>query len=235
MGIKHHHQTALPNDPSKDVSATSWNEDHDVTSLVVSGELTVNSTVLTGSAIALNATANSTDYRDFVLITVADATLGNGSLFRIMGGFAGGTEMLRLGRSGDFATIGAMKSLVGVAHFAHGDWWYGTYVGNTDSGYLGIFAGLDNPTFSTFGRAGGIYLNGNTPGIPYYNTDGGTGWDRLVGGAADQPITNKQQLHLTPQSAPASPASGWVIYVDTADGTLKAKNASGTVRSLAAP
>lgn len=29
--VKHHHQTALPDDPTKDVSASEWNEDHDVT------------------------------------------------------------------------------------------------------------------------------------------------------------------------------------------------------------
>jgi len=27
--IKHHHQTLLPDDPTKDISANEWNEDHD--------------------------------------------------------------------------------------------------------------------------------------------------------------------------------------------------------------
>lgn len=32
MGIKHHTQTAKPDDPTSDVSKDEWNEDHDVTS-----------------------------------------------------------------------------------------------------------------------------------------------------------------------------------------------------------
>lgn len=32
---------------------------------------------------------------------------------------------------------------------------------------------------------------------------------------------------------PGTPASGWVVYTDTADGLLKAKNSAGTVKTLA--
>jgi hypothetical protein len=38
-----------------------------------------------------------------------------------------------------------------------------------------------------------------------------------------------------PQTAPASPATGFVIYTDTADGKLKAKAHTGTVTILASP
>jgi len=34
VSVKHHHQTAKSNDPSKDVSATAWNEEHDITGLI---------------------------------------------------------------------------------------------------------------------------------------------------------------------------------------------------------
>jgi hypothetical protein len=41
-------------------------------------------------------------------------------------------------------------------------------------------------------------------------------------------------LALTPQSEPATPASGGVLYVDTADGALKFKGRSGRVTKIAA-
>jgi hypothetical protein len=41
-------------------------------------------------------------------------------------------------------------------------------------------------------------------------------------------------LALTPQAEPATPASGGVLYVDSADGALKFKGASGTVTTIAA-
>jgi hypothetical protein len=41
-------------------------------------------------------------------------------------------------------------------------------------------------------------------------------------------------LAFTPQSEPATPASGGVLYVDTADGALKFKGSSGTVTTIAA-
>jgi len=37
------------------------------------------------------------------------------------------------------------------------------------------------------------------------------------------------------QAAPSNPTSGWVVYTDTSDGILKAKNSSGTIRNLATP
>lgn len=38
-----------------------------------------------------------------------------------------------------------------------------------------------------------------------------------------------------PMVAPANPLGGWRVYVDTADGKLKARNSAGTVRELAIP
>jgi hypothetical protein len=50
---------------------------------------------------------------------------------------------------------------------------------------------------------------------------------------------NAGQLHLdgllalTPQSEPATPPSGGVLYVDSADGALKFKGSAGTITSIA--
>jgi hypothetical protein len=57
--------------------------------------------------------------------------------------------------------------------------------------------------------------------------------DGLVG-FADSSL-NGAATRYTPMTAPGNPASGWYIYTDTADGKLKAKNGSGTVRELAIP
>lgn len=38
-----------------------------------------------------------------------------------------------------------------------------------------------------------------------------------------------------PITAPATPASGFVVYCDVADGKLKAKASTGTVTTLALP
>jgi hypothetical protein len=40
-------------------------------------------------------------------------------------------------------------------------------------------------------------------------------------------------LALTPQPEPSTPASGGVLYVDSADGALKFKGGSGTVTTIA--
>lgn len=50
-------------------------------------------------------------------------------------------------------------------------------------------------------------------------------------------ITAATGFYFPPQTAPSSPATAnaWVVYCDTADNKLKAKNSAGTVRELAAP
>ena len=40
-------------------------------------------------------------------------------------------------------------------------------------------------------------------------------------------------LALTPQPEPAAPAQGGVLYVDSADGSLKFKGSAGTVTTVA--
>lgn len=42
-------------------------------------------------------------------------------------------------------------------------------------------------------------------------------------------------VNLTSQTAPSSPAGGFVLYVDSADSKLKAKSSGGTVTVLALP
>jgi hypothetical protein len=50
---------------------------------------------------------------------------------------------------------------------------------------------------------------------------------------SDSQMTLDGLLAFTPQSEPATPASGGVLYVDTADGALKFKGSSGTVTTIA--
>ena len=69
--------------------------------------------------------------------------------------------------------------------------YFAYYLGNGAGGNIGLFAGLSNPTFSTFGRYGSLYMDGNSPGLPYYNNNGTTGWDRLVGESSAQTLSNK--------------------------------------------
>lgn len=42
-------------------------------------------------------------------------------------------------------------------------------------------------------------------------------------------------VNLTPGTAPVAPASGFVLYTDSADSKLKAKSSGGTVTVLALP
>ena len=58
----------------------------------------------------------------------------------------------------------------------------------------------------------------------------------LIDGAGNTNIENGALGILTPITAPASPATGWLLYVDSGDGNkLKAKASTGTVVTLATP
>ena len=41
-------------------------------------------------------------------------------------------------------------------------------------------------------------------------------------------------INLDPIAEPATPTTGFVLYVDTADGDLKAKSHNGTITTIAA-
>ena len=65
----------------------------------------------------------------------------------------------------------------------------------------------------------------------------------LVGASTDLGKSNgkwrdawlKRHAYIDPATAPATPASGAVLYVDTADGALKVKFSTGTVVTLGTP
>lgn len=244
MGIKHAHQTGLPNDPSKDVSADAWNDDHviaaplaitvpdNTSAITMSG---YNITSGTSACFDLSGTIDSNSPPLNVFnIDLVNLSFNTGNAFRI--GLNNETVMAcNLG--GDLTTRGGHRALSLYPLSTGGVYYYAYFIGGGFGGDVGLYAGLSSPTVDTFGRPGSLYMNADTgeDGLPWYGTDGSAGWGKLAGQDAAQPLTNKTQMHLTPQTAPSSPASGWVLYVDSADGTLKAKNASGTVRSLAAP
>lgn len=81
-----------------------------------------------------------------------------------------------------------------------------------------VFILANNTAVWSFGGSGNLICEGSAKDIG-------------SGAAANSP----KAIYVSAATAPASPAAGWVIYVDSADATLKAKNAAGTVRSLAAP
>ena len=79
--------------------------------------------------------------------------------------------------------------------------------------------------------AGGIGWGGDsTRKWVYLDAPGVAGWQILLDDGGHTSIPGA--LTLPPVAAPAAPASGSVIYVDSADGVLKAKNAAGVVHAL---
>lgn len=66
-----------------------------------------------------------------------------------------------------------------------------------------------------------------TPAASYLTTAAATALYMPIGGSFTSGIA------LTPMTAPSTPASGYILYVDTADGFLKVKNSSGTTTELA--
>jgi len=99
--------------------------------------------------------------------------------------------------------------------------------GGTERTGLAVATGLDNPIISIAPESNGgatLDLENNTltgveTVVPSPDNDGQLNLDGL--------------LALTPQAEPAVPATGGVLYVDTADGALKFLGCSGTVTTLA--
>jgi hypothetical protein len=133
-------------------------------------------------------TSASQDYFDVVL---TDPTGGGGSALRVMGGATGINPLFQVDRAGDTQFSGWLRALSTSGLVTNGADYFALTLGNGAGGNLGLFAGLSNPTFSTFGSYGSLYMNGSSPGLPYYNNNGTTGWDRLVGETATQTLSNK--------------------------------------------
>ena len=141
--------------------------------------------------------ANSTAAQNWFHLAVVDPTGGSGSSFRIDGGASGGLGLFNIDRSGDALVSGWMRALQQSALQAGGRDYFAYYLGNGVGGNLGLFGGTGAPTFSTFGAFGSLYMDASTPGLPYYNSNGTTGWTRLapithVGTAAPSPAIDNQ-------------------------------------------
>jgi hypothetical protein len=92
---------------------------------------------------------------------------------------------------------------------------------------LAVTTGSDNPIVSIAPEANGAAT------LDLENNDL-TGVETVVPSPdSDAQLTLDGLLALTPQSEPATPASGGVLYVDSADGALKFKGSSGTVTTIA--
>jgi hypothetical protein len=99
--------------------------------------------------------------------------------------------------------------------------------GGTERTGLAVTTGSDHPTVSIAPEANG----GAT--LDLENNDL-TGVETVVPSPdSHAQLTLDGLLALTPQSEPATPASGGVLYVDSADGALKFRGRSGTVTTIA--
>jgi hypothetical protein len=103
------------------------------------------------------------------------------------------------------------------------------YLDGTDTERTGIAVttGTDTPIVSIAPEASG------GASLDLENNDL-TGVEKVIPSPdGDSQLTLDGLLALTPQSEPATPAAGGVLYVDSADGALKFKGSSGTVTTLA--
>lgn len=99
--------------------------------------------------------------------------------------------------------------------------------GGTERTGLAVTTGSDHPIVSIAPEANG----GAT--LDLENNDL-TGVETVVPSPdSDAQLTLDGLLAFTPQSEPATPASGGVLYVDSANGALKFKGSSGTVTTIA--
>ena len=237
MSVKHKHQTTQPENPNADVSANEWNADHDLStgvSYAVNGELSA--FVATGysvtspntaPAFSITGTINSASPAvDAFVMSIANPNNNAGNIFRLKAGAAGATDQFKVDTTGDMACSGSGQVLALSAPPAGGNGAFGLFLGNFSGGNTGLYFGTGTPTLSTFGRFGSLYMDQASPGIPYYNSNGTTGWNRLL---------TEVGARLIPVTAPSAPASGFTLYVDTADSKLKAISSGGTVTTLALP
>jgi hypothetical protein len=99
--------------------------------------------------------------------------------------------------------------------------------GGTERTGLAITTGTSSPIISVAPEANGAAT------LDLENNDL-TGVENVVPSPDNRGQLNLDGLlALTPQSEPATPAAGGVLYVDAADGALKFKGSKGTVTRLA--
>lgn len=144
---------------------------------------------------------------------LVDQLAGNGqsidSLAFITSLNNGNLELLARGGAGTFVKLNYLD--------AHG----------TERTGVAVATGTDSPIISIAPEAnGGATLDLENNGL--------TGVETVVPSPDNHGQLNLDGLlALTPQSEPATPASGGVLYVDSADSALKFKGRSGTVTTIA--
>ena len=112
-------------------------------------------------------------------INITDTSNSGGNAFAIRGGPAAANPLINVSLSGDTRVAGWVQARQLDNLQTNGRDYFAYFLGNGAGGNIGTFAGLSNPTFSTFGRYGSLYLDGAAPGLPYYNSPArpaGIGW-----------------------------------------------------------
>jgi hypothetical protein len=92
----------------------------------------------------------------------------------------------------------------------------GGHAGVCGNGYIGLLG---------FGFYGG-WFNGRG----YFSSNVGIGTTTM-----EHKLHVNGAINLDPIAEPTNPSTGFIIYCDTADGTLKAKASTGTITVLATP
>ncbi len=177
--------------------------------LAVTGTINASSTV-TGSAIVFGTNGSITPASNGVF-TFLD-TAGTGFTKFQLGGTT--SSFPAIARSGNTVQIGladasnwARVQTGQIEIYADGGYTAGgstvEYLGIGTS-LVGLRVGSGTPTISA-GR-GTIYLR--TDGLPYYNTNGTTGWDQLVGLASANTFTAANTFTTIATAAPAGSSAG---------------------------
>ena len=138
---------------------------------------------------AIDAALDTTGQPDIFRISFSDTSDNGGAAFVIN---FNSQPVMRVSYDGLFSCGNGSRFFANTAVPAPASSW-GLFAFNGAGGNLGTYYGAGSPVgvVNTFGRPGSLYYNGAAPGLPYYNSDGATAWDRMVGEAATQTLTNK--------------------------------------------
>src|SRR5262245_2378154 len=132
MGIKHAHQSAIPDDPTADVGADEWNAAHTIEApLEVVASPDVSAVTITDYEVTAGNNAScftitgsiagaGGDVRVFQ-IAIANPDSRSGDLFRLLGGVAGVQNMMSVSTFGDteVAGLARIKALSGLDDHGH--------------------------------------------------------------------------------------------------------------------
>ena len=192
---------------------------------------------MTFAASAGSLTLNSARTAAQGATAILNNTTTNGPLFQFR---KSGSRVGDIGASGNYLgstaadfLIGAQTNLVLYTNFS-----------GTESARLTTTGNLLIGTTTDMTGSGGLKVAGTTA-----STGVGTGALQVAGGiyagaarwfgstaTFAGAVTHTLGTNLPPQTAPASPASGWVLYTDSGDGNkLKAKASTGTVVTIGTP